>query len=118
MKAKPIRTRAELLAILALKAPLASQRRAIAEDRSILLGGFTPPEELPFYLVQINSYHGQKWFAALVLDEANYRMRIRWYDEADIPWQHWNGVPGGEPSLNNGDYPIAVSYKRMKASKR
>jgi len=104
IKATPLRTRTDLIAVLATRAPIAAMRRAIREDRTYVLGGFTPVKGFPFYAARITSYHGRVWYVTMALDEARYLMHILWSENP--PEAHlWAGNPDGTPSLMNGDIP-------------
>jgi hypothetical protein len=112
---KPIRSRTDLLALVAQHAPSKACARAISENRAHVLGGFTPVEGLPCFIVRVTSKHERTWIIAVDVDEPHHRYRFRFIDE--IPWNNWDGTSGGE-RLIDGDLPVAYAYERMQARRK
>lgn len=97
---RPIHSRNDLLSIVRDYVPTRACGRAIDEDRATVLGGFTPPEGLSHFIVQVDGRLGQQWLIALGIDEENTRFRV-WYPES-VDWKHWDGRTGGS-GLKDGD---------------
>jgi hypothetical protein len=110
---KPLRTRDDLLRLVAQHAPSRACATAVFDNRALVLGGFTAPECFPCYIVRVRSKHGREWFIACDVDEDTGRHQIR-HIEA-VPWRYWVGRSDGRRPLIDGDDPIRSSYQRMKA---
>lgn len=98
---RPLRSREDLISLVAQHAPSAACARALSENRATVLGGFTPIEGLPSYVVYVRSFHGREWIIAVLADEGEQRYKIRNLDR--IPWEHWIGSPEGTRPLIDGD---------------
>ena len=112
MRPRPLHQRDDLIALVREYAPTRACNRAIREDRAQVLGGFAPPEGLPYWLVQVDSRHGNRWYIGIICDEPNNRFRPFWPERPD--WRHWDGRIGGR-SLKDGDSPNTYALRRAKA---
>jgi hypothetical protein len=82
------------------------------EDRATVLGGFTPVEGLPYWLVQVRSRHGRVWLIGITCDDHNNRFGVIYPERID--WENWDGRTGGR-SLRDGDAPTTYALYRAKA---
>ena len=114
MQPRPLRTKADIIRTVADHLPSKACERALRTDRVIVLGGFTPPESLPFWLLKIESARGNCWYVAVFCDEELYQYRVNWLEEVSIPWRHWDGQSDGT-RLKDGDEPVQSSLKRADA---
>lgn len=114
MRPRPLHTRNDLIDLVAPHAPTQACSRAIREGRSTVLGGFTPPEGLPYWLVAVTSRFGRQWLIAVVCDENENRFRIE-YPSA-VRWDHWDGRSDGR-DLRDGDNPTWYALQRAKAKR-
>ena len=115
MIARPIHTRSELIALIRQAAPSRACRRAIDEDRTQVLGGFTPPEGHPYFATITTSRHGRQWNLAVVVDEQRQRYRVVSFDRS--PWQYWDGRPDGR-SIHDGDDPLTYYHYYLQARRQ
>lgn len=115
MKARPLRTRTDLLALIRRHAPSRACARSIGDGRVIVLGGFTPPGGFPRWIVHVQSPHGRDWYAHVICDESRYQYRVQWSYEDDVPWAHWDGQSDGRHPLRDGDTPETVAFKQKEA---
>lgn len=98
---KPLRSREDLLALVAHNAPSDACARAIQEDRATVLGGFNPVEGFPSYVVCVRSKHGREWIIAILVNEPDHKYHVRYLDS--VPWEVYIGVKGGGRPLIDGD---------------
>lgn len=109
----PLRTRADLLGLIAGSSAItAACARAIDRGRAYILGGFTPPEEFPRYMVRVYGQHGSEWIVAVEIDEERRKHVVRVVE--DVPWAHWDGSAYG-CRLIDGDTPKAATEFRRRA---
>jgi hypothetical protein len=113
---RPIRTRGELIALVARYAPSAACVTAINEDRAIVLGGFAPAKGFPCYIVRITSARGRVWHIAVDCDEEGRKYTTRTI--AEIPWADWQGRRTGRRPLIDGDDPERCAVERLRARSR
>lgn len=113
---RPLRTRDDLIRLVAQHAPSRACATAVIKNRATVLGGFTAPACLPCYIVRVRSDNGREWLIACEVDEDAGRHRIRRIDS--VPWLHWDGRSDGTRHLIDGDNPKLGSYQRMKARKQ
>jgi hypothetical protein len=83
------------------------------DRRSTVLGGFTPAEGFPSWIVEVVSVHGRRWIIAVECDEAKFEFHIK-YLEA-VPWECWAGTAGGSRPLIDGDNPVLYALNRLNA---
>jgi hypothetical protein len=112
---RPLRTRDDLIRLVAQHAPSRACATAVFDNRALVLGGFTAPECLPCYVVQVRSQHGREWLIAVEIDDAG-RQRVKYLDA--VPWLYWDGRSDGRRPLIDGDSPTEGAYQRMKARRR
>lgn len=110
---KPLRTKNDLIALVAQHAPSNACARALSENRATVLGGFAPIEGLPSYVVHVRSYHGKDWFIAVLVDEPSLRHRIRYLEV--VPWEMYIGKMNGKRPLIDGDKPNVSAFNRMRS---
>jgi len=103
MRPKPLRSRDDLLALVTPHAPSAACKRAILEDRILVLGSFIAPGGFPQLVVSVTSYHGRTWFIGLEIDEEEYEFRILY--PKSITWSQWTGGRYRKNEAYDGDYP-------------
>lgn len=125
MRARPIRTRDDLLAALKPYCPTRACEKALMTlGGAIVLGGFAPPGDLPGWIVEVTARQGQRWYIGLVCDKAKREMRIRWYghgltplveDKKLVPWAYWTGKADGRRPLTDGDIPQVMGLRRQEA---
>jgi hypothetical protein len=114
---RPIRTRDELLALVAANAPTKSCERAIQEpDTTTVHGGFTSPTGLSGWIVTVRAYRQQRWIIAIYVDEGARKYRVRRLKR--VPWERWIGTSTGKRPLIDGDRPIEFAWERMKAQEK
>ena len=113
MNAKPIRTRQDLIDLIALCAPSRSCERSIAAGRVEVLGGFTSAGGLPCWIVRIQSRRGRTWIIALNCDEKDRRYQAEYLDS--VPWLRWIGTSKGTRPLIDGDHPTEYAFRRLTA---
>lgn len=113
MKARPIHSREDLIAVVRDHAPTRACERALGEGRTEVLGGFTPAGGFPYLLVRVTSRFGKAWVLGLEINEAEYRMTP--FTTNGIDWAAWDGRIGGR-SLKDGDDPNR--YARCRAQAR
>jgi hypothetical protein len=122
MPLKPIRDKADLIAIALPHVPSAACGRAIREGRVELLGVFLPhkclymerrPPGPHSYIIAITSQHGKKWHLVIrpEFDAGRYEV----LQTEQIRWEDWYGV-AGRPSMVNGDYPEVYAGLRLEAN--
>jgi len=117
MKPRPIRTRADLVRVIAHHCPTRACERAVSEGRTTVLGGFTPPGDFPQWIVEVESERGNRWYIAIKCDEETYRFVPHWYQEADLPWAYWDGTSNGS-RLVDGERPRTSALRRTVARRR
>jgi hypothetical protein len=111
MTARPIRTRAELLAQIVDRPVLTTAcRRAINEGRAQVLGGFTTTEGIPCWVVRVTSRYNRQWQYALEVLDGQYRLRRH----PQVYWEDWQGDPEGR-RLIDGDDPVTFAALRDAA---
>jgi hypothetical protein len=81
------------------------------EDRATVLGGFAPPEGLPYWLVKVTSRHGRVWYIGITCDDDANRFGTIHPDRPD--WEHWDGSMDGV-SVRDGDDPNHYALMRAK----
>ena len=113
MKARPLRTRDELLELVAQHAPTKACATAMREDRAIVLGGFNPVEDFPGWVVRITSRRDREWIVAVECDEVAYKFKV--LHLTTVPWANWAGRSTGLNPLIDGDSPNQSAFMRMKA---
>jgi len=113
MRARPIRTRAELLELVSRHAPTKACATAMHERRSTVLGGFTPSKGFPCWMVEVVSRRGSRWIIAVECDEERYEFKIKYLDS--VPWESWAGRASGLNPLIDGDRPVESALKRLNA---
>ena len=111
MKPRPIHSRSDLLNLVEPLAPSRACQRAIREDRAEVLGGFTPAEGLPYWLVRITSQFKKQWLIALLCDEQRNRFIVA--HPTDVRWADWDGRPDGR-TLHDGDNPETYALLRER----
>lgn len=112
MKARPIHSRDDLIAVVRDHAPTRACERAIGEGRTEVLGGFTPVEGFPFLLLRVTSRFGKAWLLGLQFKESHNTMKPIWPET--VPWADWDGRVGGR-SLKDGDDPKRYARYRARA---
>lgn len=113
MKARPLRSRADLLELVAQHPPTKACATALGERRSTVLGGFTPTEGLPCWIILVKSWRGREWIIAVECDEAKFEFNVKYLDA--VPWKCWAGKIGGRNPLIDGDSPDVYALNRLNA---
>lgn len=113
MRPRPIHSRSDLIAVARTHAPTRACRRAIDEDRAEVLGGFTPAEGLPRWIVRVVSRHGRTWHIAILADENSHRFRFEYPEQ--VGWRDWSGQTGRNHPVYDGDNPAEYAFNRMEA---
>jgi len=113
MHPRPLNNRSDLIAIIREHPPTKACGHAIDEDRVTVLGGFTPVEGLPYWLVRITSQHDRMWYIALTVDERTNSFGVEYPDK--VKWKDWSGKTNRDHPVYDGDNPREYAFKRMKA---
>lgn len=114
MRPRPIRTRNDLVRLIAECCPSRACERAVREGRTTVLGGFTPPEDFPQWIVRVESARGTRWHIAIKCDEESYRLTHQWYAEDELPWAYWDGRSDGT-ALKDGEIAREAALHRVTA---
>lgn len=112
MRPRPLHSRSDLVAIIRDIAPTRACQRAVDEGRTEVLGGFTPPGGLPYYLVHVTAQFGSEWLLSIEIDEDRREFRPRRLDS--VAWECWDGRSEGR-SLKDGDHPRRYADRRRQA---
>lgn len=84
------------------------------EGRTTVLGGFTPPGDLPYWLVKVTSRFDREWLIALIADEPARQFRVAYLDQ--VVWKHWDGRADGK-RLQDGDNPATFAQLYTEATR-
>ena len=115
MQPRPIHRRADLLALVRDRVPTRACGRAMDEDRATVLGGFAPPEGLPYWLVSVTSRHGRTWLIGITCDQARNRFGVVYPER--VEWEHWAGSSDGR-TIYDGDDPTQYALSRATHRRR
>lgn len=111
IRPRPLNRRYELVDVLRPYVPTKACGRAIDEGRYIVLGGFTPTEGLPCFIVQVESRLGSKWILAIEVDDVKNCYRVKQLDE--VPYSAWTGDPKRRHPVYDGDKPDIMERCRI-----
>lgn len=108
---KPVRSKADLIALALPHAPSAACARALREGRVVCWGAFAFTHSFGWVLEAT----GQKtiWRLAVLANEAARQYTVKILSE--IPWVGWSGTSQGLPNTTNGDNPELSAHYRRKA---
>lgn len=114
MQPRPLHAKADLLNLIAGKAPTRACEKAISKGDALVLGGFTPTGGLLIFVVKVWGQHGSEWYIGVEVDEEAYEFRIKYLDPDSIPWACWAGSSTGK-RLIDGETPKRCAFKRLEA---
>jgi len=106
--------RADLVSLVASKAPLPAIRRACIIGQVELLGGFQPlpPISSPGWILTVRTKSGREHHVAVVPDNLTHDYHVQLIEY--VPWEKWIGsnLVDQDYNIRFGDFPL--TYFKLK----
>jgi len=115
IRPRPLNHRADLIRLVREHVPTRACRRAIDEGRTTVLGGCTPAQGFPYWLVEIESVRNRTWYIAVVANESAYKYEVKYVDR--VNWAEWSGDSARRHPVYDGDDPERFECNMLKAQR-